>query len=465
MSDPADPEINEETRRLLVAGQRVFGRFWLEKILGRGGMGVVWKARDEMLEKDVALKFILEAHAQNPDAVAGLKRETRRCQDLRHPGIVAIFDLHHEEDILAVSMEYVQGDTLATQRIWRTTGCFDPADILPWLDQLGAALTYAHNEARVVHRDLKPANIIVTPNGRLKIMDFGISQPLSETLAGTAGLGGGGVTPPYGSPQQLMGESARIADDVYSLGATLYDLLTSRPPFFRGQIDLQVMTVVPPMLSVRRQDLGCSGADIPAEWERIIAACLAKEPKDRPARILDVCQALREGLQAGSATTLPSAIDGEAAAAAEEEEAPVVKIVVPRSENPPTTRPTSEPKPGTKARPSLGVFAPPLAPPEETEFVSLEPGETLRPHAVRRTASNLRTLAMVLILALIVSALLHWVRNSRRHPETAAAPTAIPAATSSGVAPRNPLSAPGNQPRPGEKALDQPARRLNSGSR
>ena len=463
MSDPADPEINEETRRLLLAGQRVFGRFRLEKVLGRGGMGVVWKARDEMLEKDVALKFILEGHAQNPEAVSGLKRETRRCQDLRHPGIVAIFDLHHEDDILAVSMEYVQGETLAARKAGRETGCLDPADILPWLDQLSASLTYAHEEARVVHRDLKPANLILTPNGRVKIMDFGISQPLSETLAGTAGAGGGGVTPPYGSPQQLMGESARVADDVYSFGAMLYDLLTGRPPFFRGQIDLQVMGVIPPAMSVRRHDLGNTGADLPGEWERVIATCLAKDTKDRPARIAEVCQALREGWHSGPATTLP----GSFPAAGAEDAAPVVKIVVPRAETPPTSRPATEPKTKTKTQPGAGgAFAPPLAPPEETEYVSLEPGETLRPHVVRKTTSTLRTLAAVLMLALLVAAVLHWVRASRSKggaDATATAASVAPAAASS--TPRNPLSPPGNAPRSSEKALDQPARRLNSGGR
>jgi len=303
----------DETLRRLTAGQRVFGRFLLEHVLGQGGMGVVWKARDEALEKVVALKFVLESRVCDPDAVAVLKHETRRCQELRHAGIVAIYDLHQDDEHVAVSMEYVAGATLAAHKADRGVGVFDPEELLPWLDQLDAALTYAHTEARVVHRDLKPSNLILTDTGRLKVMDFGISHQIAETIAGKTTTGVDGISLPYGSPQQLLGERARVADDIYSLGATIYDLLTGRPPFFRGKLDLQVLEIAPPPMGERRQELGRKGAPIPRQWEELVASSLAKEPESRPASVHEFVAALREGWKQ------------------REEGLPVVKIAVPKS--------------------------------------------------------------------------------------------------------------------------------------
>lgn len=374
----------DTTLRLLVEGQRVFGRFVLERILGRGGMGVVWKAQDTVLEKEVALKFILDSQASDPDAVANLKRETRRCQELRHAGIVAIYDLHQEGGRVAVSMEYVVGETLAALKVDRPTRCFDAEDVQPWLDQLGAALTYAHEEARVVHRDIKPSNLILTSTGRLKVMDFGISQPLAATLASTTGTRNYGISLPYGSPQQLIGDRARVADDVYSLGATIYDLLTGTPPFFRGKIDLQVLEVVPPSMTERRAELKHEGGPIPKQWEDVVAAALSKEPSDRPASIAAMVAALRDGWEHRS------------------EGAPVVKISVPKAEAPVPS--TAEVKvPTTTTRPSVKV--------DTVTTVGWVPTPASKSRPIR-DASWQMTAVFVLGMAALTALGIRWVRHS-----------------------------------------------------
>jgi serine/threonine protein kinase len=419
MPDDFDPTA-DATLKLLIAGQRVFGRYVLERVLGRGGMGVVWKAHDDALDKDVALKFILEAYAQSPEAVAGLKRETRRCQELRHAGIVAIYDLQQENGRVAVSMEYVEGATLSALKAARANGCFDPAEVLPWIEQLVEALNYAHGEARVVHRDLKPSNLILTNAGRLKVMDFGIAQQLSETMSGLPGSRSGGVTPPYGSPQQLMGERARVADDVYSLGATIYDLLTGRPPFFRGQIDLQVLEVVPPPMAERRQELEHQGAPIPRGWETVIASCLNKSPDDRPGSVSEVLLALRDGWE-NTATA-----------------APVVTIRVPRVEPvavtmaPPVERHAPAPAPPPRA---------PEMPREETTVPPRRVTPQSRGNRNPVAAGWGRSAIVVLGASVLTAAAIHYARHLTDHPVAVPPPVAV-AATPAPATPRGPLALP-----------------------
>ena len=264
-------------------GQKVFQRFTLKRILGRGGMGVVWLARDEQLDRDVALKFLPDVVAFNRGAVEDLKRETRRALDLTHPHIVRIHDLLQEISAAGISMEYVAGDTLANLRADQPHGVFSVAQLGPWVRDLCAALQYAHEQGKVVHRDLKPANLMVDDQGRVKIADFGISRSLTDSVSRMTQAAGSSGTLAYASPQQLDGEPPSVADDIYSLGATLYEVLTSKPPFHSGNIDRQVREKVPPSLTERRKELGVPGEAIPPVWETAIAACLAKQPAQRPA--------------------------------------------------------------------------------------------------------------------------------------------------------------------------------------
>lgn len=283
------------------SGQVVFGRYRLEKILGRGGMGVVWLAHDQDLERDVALKFLPEVVAGDKQAIKDLKRETRRSLELTHPHIIRIYDFVQDATTAAISMEYVSGDTLASLKVDQPEGHFETADIEKWIQQLCTALAYAHDKAKVVHRDLKPANLMIDAEGDLKIADFGIAANISDSVSRVSQQAGSSGTPVYMSPQQMMGEKPAVTDDVYALGATLYDLLTSRPPFHSGNVMMQVMNKVPASMSDRRVDLEVTGATIPPTWESAVQACLTKEAEDRPASVSAVWDAI-----SGNATLAPA---------------------------------------------------------------------------------------------------------------------------------------------------------------
>lgn len=266
-------------------GMTVFGRYKLERVLGRGGMGVVWLADDLKLERPVALKFLPSLIGLDPAAVKELKTETRRGLELSHPHIVRIYDFVDDEDAAAISMEFVDGKTLSELRMTTETGVFSVEEISKWLLGVCDALDYAHFQRKLIHRDLKPANIMLTSRDAVaKIADFGIARSLSDTMSrlSAAHIGTSG-TLPYMSPQQAMGERPQPTDDVYSLGATLYELLSGKPPFYRGDLPTQINSKIPPSMQERRQELEiqCKEA-VPKLWEDAIAACLHKEPGMRP---------------------------------------------------------------------------------------------------------------------------------------------------------------------------------------
>src|SRR5262249_29512187 len=169
-------------------------------------------------------------------------------------------------------------------------------EIKPWVEQLCEALGYAHERARVVHRDLKPANLMINSKGELKIADFGIARSLSDSVSMLTMSRGTSGTLVYMSPQQLDGEKASHLDDIYSVGATLYDLLTSKPPFYSGQVDHQIREKTPERMTVRRVELGVKNTQsIPNEWEQTVAACLAKNPAQRPQSATEI--AIRLGMR------------------------------------------------------------------------------------------------------------------------------------------------------------------------
>ena len=285
------------------AGQKVFGRFTLKKMLGRGGMGVVWLAVDDKLEREVALKFLPEVMKSDRPAMEELKRETRRALDLTHSNIVRFYDFVENESTAAISMEFISGDTLSNRRLAQPGNFFEPPALRRWVRQLCEALAYAHERGTVVHRDLKPANLMVDAHGDIKITDFGIARSISDSVSRISAQAGTSGTPAYMSPQQMMGERPHPTDDIYSLGATLYELLASKPPFYSGNIPAQVQSKVPLSIAARRKELGVTGAPIPPEWEATIAACLSKDVAKRPQSVREFAQ--RIGLPLATQTAAP----------------------------------------------------------------------------------------------------------------------------------------------------------------
>jgi serine/threonine protein kinase len=273
-------------------GQKVFNRYTLIKTLGRGGMGVVWLARDEELERNVALKFLPELIVHDRAVLGDMKRETRRSLDLTHKNIVRIYDFVHSDQSGCISMEYVDGDTLSNLRADKPHKVFEPHELADWTSQLCDALDYAHNHARIIHRDLKPANLMVNQRGDLKVSDFGISRSLSDSVSMLTMERGRSGTLVFMSPQQLDGERGTPLDDVYSFGATMYELITSKPPFTSGNVDRQIREKIPPTMAARRKELEVEGEMMDETWEKVIAACLAKDPERRPQSFVEVAQRL-----------------------------------------------------------------------------------------------------------------------------------------------------------------------------
>ena len=254
-------------------------------------MGVVWLAHDMKLELDVALKFLPEALMDDRLEMENLKREVKKSLNLTHLNIVRVFDLGEDinRKISFVSMEYVDGDNLSNLRADLEHGCFEVETLYYLVAQLCYGLNYAHGVG-IIHRDLKPSNLLVNCDWNLKIADFGIARSLVDTMSRvTASKDAISGTLPYMSPQQALGEPSTKTDDIYSLGATIYDLITGRPPFFTGNIFEQIRSVAPRSMKQRRNEFGnCSGKSIPGKWEKVIASCLAKNPASRPQSVSEV---------------------------------------------------------------------------------------------------------------------------------------------------------------------------------
>jgi serine/threonine protein kinase/Tfp pilus assembly protein PilF len=281
-----------ETALEATGGQVVFGRFRLLRILGRGGMGIVWLARDEELEREVALKFLPDLMVQDRALLDQLKRETKRCLELTHPHIVRIHDFVHDERSGCISMEYVDGETLSNLRAEKKQKVFEPHELTDWIAQLCDALDYAHNRAKVIHRDLKPANLMVKQKGDLKITDFGIARSLADPATRLTSEHGRSGTLVYMSPQQLNGERSTHLDDIYSLGGTIYELVTSKPPFYSGNIDRQICERIAPSMTERRKEFNVEPVSVPKILEETVAACLAKDPSRRPQSAAEVAERL-----------------------------------------------------------------------------------------------------------------------------------------------------------------------------
>src|SRR5436305_7671873 len=244
------------------------------------------------LESDVALKFLPDLIIHDRAVLSDLKRETRRSLELTHKNIVRIYDFVHDETNGCISMEYVDGDTLSNLRADKPQKIFEPDELKEWISELCDALDYAHNHARIVHRDLKPSNLMVNQRSDLKVADFGIARSLSDSMSMLTMDRGKSGTLLYMSPQQLEGERGSHLDDIYSLGASIYELLTSKPPFYSGNIGRQIHDRTPPTMAQRRRDLDIEGNPIPTNWEETVAASLAKDPLQRPQSVEEVAQRL-----------------------------------------------------------------------------------------------------------------------------------------------------------------------------
>lgn len=271
-------------------GQRVFERYYLKRPLGSGGMSTVWLAHDRETEQPVVLKFLSPQLLSDEKEVERLRMEALRSQQFTHPNIVQVHDFICGDNGVAVAMEYVDGWSLWSMKVDKPGQRFTPEEITPWMRDLCAALEHAH-AAEVVHRDIKPANLILDSRGRLKLADFGLSRSTNPAGFDTGYYRVVG-TDWYMSPQQWTGDPPHVSDDIYSLGATMYELLTGKPPFHEGDVFKQLHEVIPPPLTERLLQLGVRKPKIPAAWEETVAACLDKDSTRRPASAQEIATRL-----------------------------------------------------------------------------------------------------------------------------------------------------------------------------
>lgn len=282
--------------RRLAPGDRLL-QYEVVELLGAGGMGEVYRAKDSRLRRDVAIKVLPARVADDPAVQARFEREARAVAALSHPGIVTIYEFAQMPHLQLVVMELLKGETLR-QRLDR--------ERVPWTDgvalaaEMADALAAAHAEG-IVHRDLKPENTFLTRSGGVKVLDFGLAtgrlltargrgtqantvSPATATSEGFVGTLG------YSAPEQLRGEPVDVRADLFSLGCIVYELVSGRPAF-AGATPADVAASV---LAREPAPLAALGADVPSELDLLIGQCLRKEPMHRPESATGIAVLLRD---------------------------------------------------------------------------------------------------------------------------------------------------------------------------
>ncbi|MFC4031520.1 tetratricopeptide repeat protein [Streptomyces polygonati] len=295
-------------------GRLIQGRYRLHELIGRGGMGEVWRSLDESLGRRVAVKCLKPAgHSGDAGFTRILqerfRREARVAAALQHRGITVVHDFGEHEGVLFLVMEMLDGRNLLQTLDDAGRSPLPVPDITDIAEQVADALAYTHAQG-VVHRDLKPANIIRLTDGAVKICDFGIAR-LGHDIGFTSRLTGSGVamgTPHYMSPEQIDASEVDHRSDLYSLGCVLYELATGRPPFDLGD----AWSILVGHRDSQPEPPRVGRPELPVELERLILDLLAKDPEHRPQDAADVGGRLKAMRAAAGVTTrpVPAALPG-----------------------------------------------------------------------------------------------------------------------------------------------------------
>jgi non-specific serine/threonine protein kinase len=278
-------------------GQRL-SHFRIVEKIGAGGMGEVYRAHDEQLDRDVAIKVLPAGSFHDPTARSRLLREARTASKLNHPHICTIHEVGEADGQAYIAMELVEGQTLSARL---AEGALPPEQVLRYGLQLADAVGHAH-ERGVIHRDLKSANVIVTPEGRAKVLDFGLAkrlnkEELAEATTMSQDLSQPGTivgTPAYMPPEQLRGEPADARSDVWALGVMLYEMVARQRPF-QGNTGFELGS------AILNQAPAPLPPNVPLELRSVIERCLEKEPGRRYQRAGEV-RAVLEAVESGTAT-------------------------------------------------------------------------------------------------------------------------------------------------------------------
>jgi eukaryotic-like serine/threonine-protein kinase len=270
---------------------QLIGHYRILEKIGAGGMGEIFRARDERLGRDVAIKLIRASSSDNPDHLRRFEQEARAAAALNHPNIVAIFDVGFDGTTPYIVSELLEGKNLR-QRLM--AGAIPMREAADYGVQIAHGLTAAHNR-HIVHRDLKPENLFITHDGRVKILDFGVAKLQApedrsiENLTTVTKSGAVVGTVAYMSPEQLRAKSVDHRSDLFSLGAILYEMLTGHRAF-RGETEVDTMTAV---LREEPPEINLEQASIPVACRDVVRHCLEKDPENRFQSAKDLAFALQ----------------------------------------------------------------------------------------------------------------------------------------------------------------------------
>jgi serine/threonine protein kinase len=295
---------------MLIAKGTAVGPYEILAHIGAGGMGEVWRARDQRIGRDVAIKVLPEAYAPGDDRVRRFEQEARAAGALSHPGLVTIYDVGAFEGAPYIVMELLEGQTLR-----EALGHDNPAPLplpkaIDYAIQIAGALAVAH-EKGIIHRDLKPENLFITADGRVKILDFGLAKlaedmPPSgdrdQTARHLTSAGAVVGTPGYMSPEQVAAKPVDARTDIFSFGAVLYEMIGGRRAFDRDSA-VETMTAI---LNDEPEPLASLAPKAPPELEAIVAHCLEKNPRERFQSARDLAFQLRLVANAKSSRSSPA---------------------------------------------------------------------------------------------------------------------------------------------------------------
>ncbi|MEW2168316.1 serine/threonine-protein kinase [Streptomyces sp. NPDC007084] len=252
----------------------IAGRYRLHTTLGRGAMGEVWRAQDEMIGRPVAVKLLLSQDA-DPTAAARFRLEAQTAGRLNHRHVVGVLDFGSFENRLFLVMELIEGDSLS--HVLATAGTLSAERVAQIAAQAAAGLAAAHQQG-IVHRDIKPGNLMLDADGSVKIGDFGIARFMDDPAGGLTATGQIVGTSLYLAPERALGKTAGPPSDMYSLGCVLYQLLTGRPPFQGGS----AVAILHHHLDTAPTPPRQLGVELPPAFENYLLGLLAKQPEDRP---------------------------------------------------------------------------------------------------------------------------------------------------------------------------------------
>src|SRR5262245_7577311 len=272
-----------------VVGEVIVERYEIEELVGTGGMSSVFKARDRLLERSVALKILHEQYTLDPEYVERFRREARAVAQLAHPNIVTVIDRGEQGGRQFIVFEYIEGENL--KQLVSREGALPVREAVGLTIQVARALGFAH-ERGIVHRDVKPQNVILNDDGRAKVTDFGIAR--SVDVDGVTQTGAVVGTSDYIAPEQAQGQHVDAQTDVYSLGVVLYELISGEVPYdgenFVAVAMQHVHQPVPSVLDRR--------PDCPPRLDLVVRRAMAKHPEDRHASMAELVDDLQGSLAA-----------------------------------------------------------------------------------------------------------------------------------------------------------------------